>query len=518
MPDNPDPTAVNMVPVAPVVEEVPPMPPPTDLPSLDSDVPPPSPELSGGAGPTADIQNLGIPPVISPLKPKGRIPGRMVATILGILVLVGGLGAGVVLVRQQQLFQQKAAANCPSGYYACGTDMASCCHVFTGSTTAPVSSCSCGTYSGTNTCKPCGNASPTSGTGNGSSCTPGSSEAQSCTTGVSNLCQGTQNRTCSSDGTWGSWGSCVALPGGCPASCSPPGSSQSEDCNINGGQGTTTRTCSSDGVWESWGSCIPNTNNACSPGSSEAQSCTTPDGQQGTQNATCSSSGTWGSWGSCVALGCTSSAQCGQGQTCTNGQCISSGSCTYSGSPDTCVYDNNICPYFMGGTNGKQYCYKVQAEMGWKYCGSACPNGRAEAPGGYCLTSTSCTWTGGYSSGVRCQDQPDTKCAAPTPTSGPTNQAQCQSILTYDTNWNALTSAQLSSLQAGSMVRFAVSGTASGSTITKAKFIINGVAGAEVTQTKPGTTNVFYEDYTIPSGVTSFTVSAQLYDSVSGWF
>lgn len=55
----------------------------------------------------SSTNSYDLPPTItSPKKKFGG--GRVIATILGILLLVGGLGAGVYITQQQQLFQQKA--------------------------------------------------------------------------------------------------------------------------------------------------------------------------------------------------------------------------------------------------------------------------------------------------------------------------------------------------------------------------------------------------------------------------
>jgi hypothetical protein len=62
------------------------------------------PETPGSAAPPKpDFSNIGP----SPKKKFGG--GRIIATILGILVLVGGVGAGVFLAQNQQLLKQKAA-------------------------------------------------------------------------------------------------------------------------------------------------------------------------------------------------------------------------------------------------------------------------------------------------------------------------------------------------------------------------------------------------------------------------
>jgi len=105
--------------------------------------------------------------------------------------------------------------------------------------------------------------------------------------------------------------------------------------------------------------------------------------------------------------------------------------------------------------------------------------------------------------------------ATPTPTPTPP-AAACTVVKAYDTNWNQLTAAQLSALTAGSVVRFTISGTPAGQ-IDKARFTINGVLGSEVTTKKPGT-DEYYVEYTIPAGVSSFTVTAQIHHLTLGWF
>ncbi|MFH1971539.1 MAG: hypothetical protein ABIJ05_04115 [Patescibacteria group bacterium] len=59
--------------------------------------------------------NMDIPPVIpNDSNPKKKFGGKTIATILGILVLVGAIGAGVILINQQQDIREKAAGctNC----------------------------------------------------------------------------------------------------------------------------------------------------------------------------------------------------------------------------------------------------------------------------------------------------------------------------------------------------------------------------------------------------------------------
>ena len=61
----------------------------------------------------------GLPPIITSDKPKKKFGGKMIATILGIFLLIGAIGAGVILVGQKQLFQQKAAGDCTDAGGSC---------------------------------------------------------------------------------------------------------------------------------------------------------------------------------------------------------------------------------------------------------------------------------------------------------------------------------------------------------------------------------------------------------------
>jgi hypothetical protein len=83
--------------------------------ALGASIPPTSlPNESFGSAAPSDL-----PPMVA--SPKKKFGGKkIVATILGIFLLVGGVGAGIILTQQQQLFQQKAAgtdygAGCVTG-------------------------------------------------------------------------------------------------------------------------------------------------------------------------------------------------------------------------------------------------------------------------------------------------------------------------------------------------------------------------------------------------------------------
>jgi hypothetical protein len=87
----------------------------------------------------------------------------------------------------------------------------------------------------------------------------------------------------------------------------------------------------------------------------------------------------------------------------------------------------------------------------------------------------------------------------------------------YDVNWVELTAAQLAALKAGDKVRFTVMGTTNAGQFDQARFTVNGTLRAPVTAKKP-TSGEFYDEYTIPSGVTSFTVKGEVHHSTIGWF
>ncbi|OGM33567.1 hypothetical protein A2962_00725 [Candidatus Woesebacteria bacterium RIFCSPLOWO2_01_FULL_39_61] len=105
---------------------------------------------------------------------------------------------------------------------------------------------------------------------------------------------------------------------------------------------------------------------------------------------------------------------------------------------------------------------------------------------------------------------------SPQPTTPPQITAKCENVKAYDLEWNLLSSEDLTKLKAGNKVRFAVSGTASAGTFDKARFTINGTLRGEVTTKKPGS-DEFYDEYTVPQGVTNFTVKGEVHHSELGW-
>ena len=138
MPNQNDPTQTPN-PVNPPVDQsssqsTPPV--PTIFPQ--SDLPPLPPAFQNLPEDGIPSNGSGAPPETSSVVPKAKKKfggGRIIATILGLIVLVGGVGAGILLTRQPQLFQQKATGNTvdcgvkPDGSTLfCNTDTQVCCN------------------------------------------------------------------------------------------------------------------------------------------------------------------------------------------------------------------------------------------------------------------------------------------------------------------------------------------------------------------------------------------------------
>lgn len=124
---------------------------------------------------------------------------------------------------------------------------------------------------------------------------------------------------------------------------------------------------------------------------------------------------------------------------------------------------------------------------------------------------------------VAVREQPAIGCEEPTnsPTTTPTDtpgfSAYCNQIEIYDTEWNLLSQSDLAELTPGESVNISVSGSTDSGQIQKARFTVNNVLLSETSELKPGSTNKFYSQYTLPE-TASFNVSAELFHSVIGWF
>lgn len=94
--------------------------------------------------------------------------------------------------------------------------------------------------------------------------------------------------------------------------------------------------------------------------------------------------------------------------------------------------------------------------------------------------------------------------------------ASCQNVKAYDEDWMLLTSTQLSQLKTGDKLNFCVTGVTSNGSFDKAKFTINNVAQAETTTKRPNS-NDYCQNYVIPTGGTTFNITAKIHHVTLGW-
>ncbi len=108
--------------------------------------------------------------------------------------------------------------------------------------------------------------------------------------------------------------------------------------------------------------------------------------------------------------------------------------------------------------------------------------------------------------------------STPTPTPTPLVSAQCTNLKAYSTSWVLLTATDLTNLKTGDRVRFAVTGTTTG-TFDKARFTVNSETVKESALKKPGDNSTYYYEYTIPAGALNFTVKSELHSvDLNQWF
>lgn len=499
MPDPTDPTQINdqnqpaSQPTRPVVEEVNPL-------STQSDPFPPVESTTD----TPTEPPLGpIPPIVT--SPKKNITKKIVATVLGLLVLVGGLAAGLVLVRQQQEVREQAVGQPPGG---------GPCKICTASAECvqgdPLATCD----SSINEC-----AVP-SDCLTGGICPKGFDEY---------YCPDTGETRCSRTAVPGCVKSGQQLPGedgtGGLQACGV-----GLQCRANPFQGADA--CIAGGT---------RTEYCCNPGeviklSGGSENCATPDG-----GTTDDGGGDGGGGGGgttnfvdCTAL-CGNQSLCTQacnqylpGENCSSlcanqSQCVSrcqslTGGGTIQVGTDCAATQGEGTVYLYGQTNAEirdYWCPNVTS------LGNGCAENESSRgvrpPGTYTVnTSGKC---GIFQIDVFANGVPVLGCGSykyvPCVGTPPPESAKCLNIQAFDTNWTKIT--DLSTLKAGDKVRFTVAGQASSGTFDRARFKINGVQRAEVSAKRPGTQE-FYDEYTIPAGVTSFSVNAEVHHSSLGWF
>ena len=454
---------------APVAPSVPPMiSPQTDIPPL----PPAFQNLPEEGTPITDKDNgSAAPPDISSVLPKAKKKfggGRIIATILGLFVLIGGVGAGIVLTQQQQLFQQKASILLP-----CVSEAGGQCF--------PSSDICTGTLVANTDC-PTGQKCFVGGTC--IACTSGQQSSTSCTTAQS--CPGIQYRSCSSSGTWGSYGTCQDIADNCPAqtfpTAAPPTAAPGPGCGSPGDQ------CSTQGCCSAY-TCDTSTHKCVAPATGGTTQCTRIPGSYVSANGgnitikqawfdACKNACTDGSAYlfaskfTCDGIGLTNGCQ-------DNGQNIGS---NYK------VGDVIPVPAPSCGT--------IQVDLGCKNSANTWGNLAFSTRAAATACNTATTPPG-------------------SPTAPPTAPS-CIAVKAYDDAWAALTTTQLSALTAGDTVNFCVSGNAASGTFDKAQFMVNTTLEPETTTKRPSSGD-FCQAYTILSTDTTVGVKAKIHSSTGVW-
>ena len=98
----------------------------------------------------------------------------------------------------------------------------------------------------------------------------------------------------------------------------------------------------------------------------------------------------------------------------------------------------------------------------------------------------------------------------------PIVSASCQDIKIFDEEWNPISADGLKALSPGDVIRITVVGLATSGSFDMARFTINGTLRPEVTQKRPGTEE-FFDEYTIPVGVSTFNIKAEIHHSSNIW-
>ena len=447
-------------------------------------------QQSGSAAPIDTPTDSFIPSVSSPKKRFGG--GRVIATILGLFLLIGGVGAGIVLTQQPQLLQPKADSCASTGSTRCSGGNAQVC---VGGNWQTQQTCTNGCSNGS--CSPAATTNPTARPTQGPTERPTSNP----TTRPTSAPSCTANGTCLTSGSCcGGSHSDITCPG-TPLRCGPaptttptnPAAScdnctlgNTRTCTIGGGPGLQTCINSEDCAFNpgrgDWNPCIstatgspqPTGTVQCTrltqPGNSNSTSITVTQAMLDRCRNACSNGSLYANKYTCsginLAGGCQDN---GQTQSASVGSTISVGSLT---------------------------CGTVQIDVG-------CKNS-ANTWGLVAFTTRSAS--------VACSSS--TTPPGTNPPGGPT--AQCVNIKAYDDTWALLSATQLSDLKAGANVNFCVTGSATAGSFDMAKFTINSVAQTETTTHRPSSQD-FCQTYTIPAAVTTFNITAQIHHITLGW-
>jgi hypothetical protein len=198
---------------------------------------------------------------------------------------------------------------------------------------------------------------------------------------------------------------------------------------------------------------------------------------------------------------CTQNSDCETGLTCSSGSCrnpacTAETDCICATPPPVPAVCNETC-------TSNDDCET----------GLACSSGSCRNPG--CVNETDCECPPVVEDSAMCLDV-----KVYTVDGDPGNPAA---------TWTKLTTTQLNDLQSGDVVVMAVAGWSSTPTMTnggfdKAVFSINEVERQEVTNSRPKSSEdspdtwELYEIYTIPDGITNFSIGAKIHHQTTGWY
>ncbi len=465
----------NVPPVFSPVADLPPIPPAFQSVPADTATPPISPPADQ---PTDSSTGSAAPPDTPPIisSPKKKFGGgKVIATILGILLLVGGIGAGIFLTQQSQDLREKAGDNldyCGTGRNCAGGGVGGGSPCLSGNSQQPVVICcpagqtirngSCSTdppRCGDGQCETgeadtcsgdCGGGGlPNCGTGRNCVAGGGVTGATPCLTGntqqpVLICCPGVQtikNGACSDTPPVCNDGKCETneantCPGDCAGSCNNPPTGI--NCNVNGGEGCTV------------GSNV-NLNSA--------------------NNVECVVNHYWCRGVKAPGVGCQDTL-IGRGETQ-----------TFSEDCGTEQIDVICEPKGISAAG----CYTdATYRKTWvsRRYGSSCGGDGGGGDGG----------------------------------DGENPVGQCLNVKAYDDAWVLLSSDLLSALEPESIVNFCVAGSTDSGTFDKAQFKINATLKAETTTHRPGSTD-FCQSYAIAPTDTTIEVKAKIHHATLGsWF
>ncbi len=481
-----------------------------------------------------------IPPIVSTPPKRGR-KGIFIAMV-GILLLVGAVGAGIVLVQQQQELREKAAVvnDINARLTVTNGQAASCTSLCTGETDpdtdSPYEGCvlfvrqykcdsnstgggGCqengqtvadpapvGSSYGFDTSRTCGTQQIDIGCANPkkvfqstvdflsyvgpTSCTTGTepppSACTNCETQATSAEKGgtPTSQQCDLSAESGLEGIVCNLPqSACGGGVAPTPTPDTR--NICGGSCTTDTDCKD--------ATFPGVDVACRGGKCVNQQCYDRGGNT-TPGTLCTCDKPAG--------------LCGDSCGAAIGLCQTGYSCTYLAqsqcSPAT-QYPVCVPPGTATGQRGAMT--GVPAYQGSSFERRACGATTADPSNNYIYHPA-------FATGVTQQQVRDLICNPTTPV-GPSGQ--CLTVRIYDTSWNELNTAARTALKPGDIIRVTVAGSASQGAIDQARFTFNNSLRLPVTQKKPNTQE-FYDEITIPAGTTSIRIEGEIHHPDLGWF